>query len=322
MAMQNINTGQTQSGTPTQEQADQGWVPVADTTPTTTQSSYNAADSSVVEDTGRSEVNSNIQTLQSEIDQLKNEANSNTAYNQLQSAYNNINTTSSDEEERIRKAGIAAGEKYTPLINESKYQKTQGMGKATIGAGEAGGFMSTQFAGLAALRPVEGGTFIGRGGQLEEVQSAYDRNIANLESQKNAAIQDAESSMRTYLQTGKQSAFDNAQKMYENAKAKASEQWDLLQKKTTALSSAAKAPYELQKMIADANKAQLESAQATINANYDAITSQLTGDPTQDAQLMEQYAGQLNVSPSMLMSTIAASNISRQKEQLLLAISG
>jgi len=105
--------------------------------------------------------------------------------------------------------------------------------------------------------------------------------------------------------------------MYDTAKSKATEQWDLLQKKTTALSSAAKAPYELQKIIAEANKAQTENAQAAVQANYDYITSQLTGDPTKDQQVIENAASQLGVSSGLLYSTIASTTVSRQKENLL-----
>jgi len=135
-----------------------------------------------------------------------------------------INTTTTEEEKRIKQAGIDAGAQFDTLIGQAKREKGKGLGGAEISAGEAGGFMNTQMVGASAEPGMgaEKSRVAGRygvGGELARVKSEYDANIANLETQKLAAISQAEESMRTFIRTGKQSAFDNAYKMFEAAQA-------------------------------------------------------------------------------------------------------
>lgn len=140
----------------------------------------------------------------------------------LQKMAQGIGATDSAEEKRIKEAGLAEGAKYDPLISKAKSDKGKGLGISEVSAGEAGGFMNTQFAGMAAeagLSP-EKARLMGRygsGGELMRIKSEYDTNISNLETQKQAAIAQAENAMRTFIATGKQSAFDNAYKMFQAA---------------------------------------------------------------------------------------------------------
>lgn len=140
----------------------------------------------------------------------------------LQKMAQGISATDSAEEKRIKQAGIDAGAQYDPLIQKATREKGKGLGISEVSAGEAGGFMNTQFVGMAAeagLNP-EQARIMGRygtGGELTRIKSEYDANISSLESQKQAAISQAENSMRQFIQTGKQSAFDNAYKMFEAA---------------------------------------------------------------------------------------------------------
>lgn len=140
----------------------------------------------------------------------------------LQKMAQGISATDSAEEKRIKQAGIDAGAQYDQLIQKATREKGKGLGISEVSAGEAGGFMNTQFVGMAAeagLNP-EQARIMGRygtGGELTRIKSEYDANISSLESQKQAAISQAENSMRQFIQTGKQSAFDNAYKMFEAA---------------------------------------------------------------------------------------------------------
>lgn len=121
--------------------------------------------------------------------------------------------------DQIRQAGLAEGAKYDPLIAEAKESKTQGLAKATVGAGERGGFMNTQYAGQAALTPTEGGNFVGAGGELSRVKGVLDRNIQNLEMAKISAISEAENAARKAIRTGKKEDMKLAQDIYDRAQA-------------------------------------------------------------------------------------------------------
>lgn len=124
---------------------------------------------------------------------------------------------SSLEAERVRQAGLNAGYQFDPLIRDAEEQKRQGFSKAMVGAGERGGFMNTQISGVGALTPTQGGTFAGVGGQLENIKSAYDRNISDLQSKKVMAIQAAESAMRESIRSGKASDMKMAMDLYNTA---------------------------------------------------------------------------------------------------------
>lgn len=178
--------------------------------------------------------------------------------NILQNEVNNISTDytkmkeAMDEAERIRKsmglftpeeqmqieqAGTAAGLQYDELLAEAERQKSYGMPKATIGAGERGGFMSTQFAGVAALAPTVGGDFAGTGGELNKIKSEYDYNISQLKVKRLQAIATAKDAARTAMQTGKAADLKAAQDAFAMAKTLSEQSSALAKAKADAISS-------------------------------------------------------------------------------------
>lgn len=139
------------------------------------------------------------------------------------------------EEAEIERQAQASGMQYDILLNQAREQKRQGMAQSNVRAGQAGGFESTQVAGVAAIAPTVGGTFEGQGGQLERVKSAYDQNISNLEVQKSQAIAAARNALREAKLTGKKDAFDRAAKLFEVAQKSHNEALDMIEKKANVL---------------------------------------------------------------------------------------
>lgn len=121
----------------------------------------------------------------------------------LREMQRSIGLTTPEDIQQISAFGAQAESAYAPLIQEAEAAKAQGMPKATIGAGERGGFMNTQFAGVGALLPTQGGDFAGTGGILNQIKSEYDANISNLKAQARNARLVAEQAYREYLRTGK-----------------------------------------------------------------------------------------------------------------------
>lgn len=126
----------------------------------------------------------------------------------LREMQRSIGLTTPEDIQQISAAGAAAESAYAPLIQEAEAAKAQGMPKATIAAGERGGFMNTQFAGVGALLPTQGGDFAGTGGILNQIKSEYDANISNLKAQARNARLVAEQAYREYLRTGKMENYN------------------------------------------------------------------------------------------------------------------
>jgi len=153
------------------------------------------------------------------IDDFTNDVlNSTTNTPEVQSAQNDLNAvknalgiTSSEEQAEIDEAGRFAGSQFDPLITEAEEERRKGLPTALIGAGERGGLLNSQFAGVAAIAPTEGGDFFGAGGKLEDIKSVYDRNIDNLQTKKINAISAAKSAARTAIRTGKKEDIQLAQ---------------------------------------------------------------------------------------------------------------
>jgi len=159
------------------------------------------------------------------------------------------------DRQRIEEAGRTAGYQYDPLINQAQEQKRQGMPKAVIAAGERGGFMNTQFSGRAALQSTEGGDFIGAGGQLESIKSAYDLNISNLQVQKSRAIAEAKSNMQNFITTGQQRDFDNAVTKYKLAQDAAAQQQAMINDKLNTMIKWSQYMQEVNKPVLTASEA-------------------------------------------------------------------
>ena len=96
--------------------------------------------------------------------------------------------------------------------------------------------MSTQYAGLAALGPTKGESFFGRGGELENIRGAYDRNINLLQTKKKQAIQTAKEEMQRFLTTRKKESFSMAKEALAEARTANDEVLKLASEKVDALS--------------------------------------------------------------------------------------
>lgn len=148
---------------------------------------------------------------------------------------------------------------YDELIAQAQYAKDQGMPKATIAAGQQGGFMNTQFSGLAALMQTQGGTFSGTGGELNRIQSEYDRNIQSLQSQQIQAMEAAKQAAQNAIDTGRKEDLSYAIEMYNQAKSMNDEVIALAGQK-------AEAVYQWQDQVMELNKYKRETATATLDA--------------------------------------------------------
>lgn len=131
-----------------------------------------------------------------------------TAESELTTLAAGLGVLTPQEEQEINQAGEAAYGEYLPLIQEAEESKRVGLPKAVIGAGERGGFMSTQFAGGAALQTTEGGDFLGEGGELNRIKSDYDRNISMIKGQANQARLIAQAAARQAIRTGKREDYE------------------------------------------------------------------------------------------------------------------
>jgi len=175
---------------------------------------------------------------------------------EVRTAYDSLNAPfSAQDEGQVNAAGNTAGLEYDSRIAQAREEKRQGMARATIGAGERGGFMNTQFAGIGALMPTEGDTFVGTGGELSRIQDQYSLTIAELENAKQVAIQKAKSAEREYIKTGRRQAYDDLLKYTSEARATADQQIQQANAKTTALLNAKKLQDELNKPVIEATEA-------------------------------------------------------------------
>ncbi len=143
-----------------------------------------------------------------------------------------VGVYTADQQARIDAAAKNAGTAFDPLIATAQRNKDQGLAKDIVNAGEKGGFMNTQYSGLAALVPDKAGDFVGAGGQLEQQKSAYDDQINSLQIQKNNAIASAKAAMQQYIDTGNQTAYENAVQKYSAAVDASKAQQDAIAQKS------------------------------------------------------------------------------------------
>lgn len=206
-------------------------------------------------------------------------------FSDIQNDIANINRTSKDELRQIEQAGVSAGRQFDPLIREAEETRRQGMPRDVIRAGERGGFMSTQFAGRAALQPIEGGTFVGAGGRLEQQKSAYDRQILDLKSAQQRAISAAESAARTAIRTGKREDVKMSQDMLNLARGITSDMRAAEQQKRNAeiqaqqeARAASGQAFSQQKSIIDTERAERTESRLATTATFNIIKDLLEGD--------------------------------------------
>lgn len=219
------------------------------------------------------------------------------AWLEMEAVRKSLGITTPEEESRINEAGTGAGGAFDPLIREAEGQKKQGMPKSVIAAGERGGFMNTQFAGAAALTPIEGGDFVGAGGELERIKSVYDNNISNLKGQKEQAIISAKAAAREAIRTGKKQDLDAAMSFYKFAADASNESIKLANEKITAISN-----WESMKQ----GKVKFAQEQADKTASYVAksIYSTLGDDNEANLKAIQDAAKQYNLDPNQLIASV------------------
>lgn len=147
---------------------------------------------------------------------------------QGQSMLNDINTLtnklasgvlSPEEQASVQEQADATRAQYDQLVAQAKQQKQQGMAKDIVGAGQRGGLMNTQFAGVAAVAPVNGGSFIGAGGELNRIQSEYDLNIQNIRAQQIQAVSETQRLAKEAIRTGRKEDLQAAEDAFTLAKS-------------------------------------------------------------------------------------------------------
>lgn len=177
----------------------------------------------------------------------------------LQKIRDSLGILSDAERAQIKASADAQGAEFDVLIRDAEEKKRQGRARASVGAGEIGGFMNTQFAGLAALVPTEGGNFEGAGGQLEYIKSEYDRGIADLNSKKIVAMQAARVAAETAIRTGKVQDYQLAKDYFNTVKETFTLQQQLANEKVDAIAKA-------QKLQDDTRKSNLSWLKDTLAA--------------------------------------------------------
>jgi len=184
----------------------------------------------------------------------------------LKKMRDSLGILSEEEKSQIEAQAQATGEEFNVLIRQAEEEKRQGMAKSLVGAGERGGFMNTQFAGVSAVSPTEGGSFVGAGGYLETVKSAYDRNIDDLKSKRVSAMQAARVAAETAIRTGKKDDYNIAQNYLQTAKDIFVTQNQLAREKVDAISKAKQAEVDYKKSNLDWLKESLGSGVALDDA--------------------------------------------------------
>lgn len=222
-------------------------------------------------------------------------------YQDLIDTRKSLGLMSQEELDQINQAGESAAGEFAPLISEAEQAKRQGMPTATIGAGERGGFMNTQFAGAAALAPIEGGDFVGAGGELERIKSVYDNNISNLKAQQVIARNQAMDAARKAIRTGKKEDLDLSIKLLDSARQMNQDAIDLANSKLDAIAK-----------VTDMQNTRAVTIAKSLAASV------LTGDKTKDNKIIQDAAKQYGVDPNILLGTVSEYNAEKDATDLAL----
>jgi len=221
---------------------------------------------------------------------------------QFQNVQNLVNQTNQLNEadlSAIEQAGIAAGREFDPLIAQAQEAKRQGLAKATVGAGERGGFESTQFAGQAALTQTEGGTFVGAGGELSKIQGQLDQNISKLEIAKQNAISAARAAQQKSIRTGRVQDAQLANDLLTQAQNVFDTQQKAIQKRIDVIGK-----------IEESRQAQFtfgqEQEDRTIEGLAPTLAQQIQDitDPAEVQNIIQQAAQEQGVDPNRLASAV------------------
>lgn len=124
-----------------------------------------------------------------------------------------------EERSAVEAEARSAGAEFEPLISEAVEQRRRQLPRALVEAGERGGFLSTQFAGAAALEPVAGDSFIGAGGELANIENAYNSAIQNLRGRQIEAMRSARIAAGKAVRSGRKEDLELAQNIFKEAKS-------------------------------------------------------------------------------------------------------
>lgn len=288
--VQNITTGEVREvQNNSQDLADLGFVPVGADTPLQLASitGQNNQPSQGTAETIRTD-NSILDNLGQQVENFTQETATSpdlsSALSGLLTQRDELKTITQSELDAINQEGSAAGSEYDALIADAQEAKRFGLPKAIVGAGERGGFMNTQFAGAAALTPIQGGGFVGAGGELERIKSVYDNNIQKVRIAKQQAIDTAKIAARKAILSGKKDDFNTAVSLYELARQSHQDALDLQSKKINALTAyqqerraGVKSTYDIIKDIPEGQTVTIEGQTFTGIAVPDATKAFFSG---------------------------------------------
>lgn len=219
--------------------------------------------------------------------------------NDIKALVENTKTFTSADLAQIEAAGEAAGLQYDPLIQQATEEKRQGLGRAVVSGGEAGGFENTQIAGFAAIAPTEGGAFVGSGGELSKIKGQLDLNISKLEIAKTQAIAAAKAAEKKTIRTGKREDVDTTFNMYNLAKDVYETQRDAVTKRIDVISKLneqAKSDITFQQGQEDRT---IEGLATTLALDVQNMT-----DPNEIQKYILQFATENNVDPNRLATAV------------------
>jgi hypothetical protein len=194
----------------------------------------------------------------------------------------------------VKRQADAAGAEYNPLIESAQFAKQQGIPKALVGAGEKGGFMSSQYSGAAALRGGE--SFVGAGGELSNIASEYDRNITDLQAKKAQAIALARSTAEKAIRTGRSEDNKAAKELFSLAQAANEQVLDMQKKKLDIISSVRK------------------EGEAKVESGIGNVMNGLTGDPVNDSKVISDAAKLYGVGEDVIVTSVQDYSNKKKKE--------
>ena len=213
------------------------------------------------------------------------------------------------EQASIDRQAEEAGAKYDELIATAEESKRVGFPKAMIGAGEGGGFMSTQLAGAGALAPTEGGTFAGAGGELERVKSVYDRNIQNMQASQKRAMAAARAKAEEAIRTGKSQDNEDAQALFKLAQEANLKAVNLAQARVDLIDS-----YEKSKE-GRIEFGQEQEDRAIGQKASSIVNSLVEGDPQANYDKILKEADLLGIDPEVLLGSV--NKLVQEQQQIL-----
>lgn len=168
------------------------------------------------------------------------------------------NGLTAEEKARVDNAANAVKAQYDALIAKAQRQAELGNADALVSAGERGGFLNTQIAGVAALTPTKGRTFVGEGGKLYEIASGYDATIAQLQAEQISAVQKAREAETEAIRTGNSKKWQQAMDMYNAAADLVTKKSQLQRDKVQALKDSLAAKNDDARLVLDYQKYQDE----------------------------------------------------------------